>query len=394
MIVTAVTQIVALLALASAAAGVLALAVATWNLTRFVSARRRGEALAASPPIAPTAVTILKPLHGADDDLFDCLESCLRQSHLGPVQLVCSVGDARDPAVAIVKALQQAHPGTDIALVVAAEGHGSNRKISNVINAMTVAKHDVLVLADSDIRVDPGYLVRILGALHRPGVGIVTCAYRGVPGGTVWTELLTRGIDHHFLPNVVTGVSLGLAEPCMGSTLALSRSTLERIGGFERFADALADDYEIGRAVRGLGLRLVIAPGLVVHVARPSGLRALLDQEVRWQRTIRTIDPAGFAGSFVTHTLPLAGLAVLLSGAKPWSIVAIVALMSSRGLLIAAIDRRLGWPRRRPGLWIVRDLMSFAVFLAAFASRKVVWRGRRLDVRVDGSMTEHGAQSR
>ncbi len=180
----------------------------------------------------------------------------------------------------------------------------------------------MIVLADSDMLVGRDYLDRVVAALERPGVGAVTCLYRGIAVPGIWSRLATQWIDFHFLPSVVVGMALGLAKPCFGSTIALRRDTLERIGGFMAFKDRLADDYAIGEAVRGLGLSVAVPRDLVLgHTCTAASFGALLRQELRWSRTIRSLDPAGFVGSAVTHPIAWATLAPSgpASALPPWA---------------------------------------------------------------------------
>jgi ceramide glucosyltransferase len=249
---------------------VLALAGCAYQLLAVHLLRR----LLAPPPPRESqpwpGVTVLKPLHGAEPGLEAALASLLAQDYPGPVQVVFGVQDPTDPAQAIVGALRRAHPAADVALAVDATEHGANRKVSNLINMARQARHDVLITADSDIVVGPGYLRGVVAALEDPQVGVVTCPYRGLPGRGLWSWLAAMGLSYQFLPSVAVGVGLKMATPCMGSTVALRRETLARIGGFAAFTDQLADDYAIGAAVRSIGLRSVVAPVLVGHLCARS----------------------------------------------------------------------------------------------------------------------------
>ncbi len=223
------------------------------GIRRAVSRDERYPPLADYPP-----VSILKPLYGDEPGLLENLATFCVQDYPAPFQIVCGVHDPDDTAVVTVERLRALYPGVDIKLVADARRHGSNAKVSNLINMLPSARHDLLVLSDSDIAVPPDYLRRVADALAQPGVGAVTCLYTGKPLGGLAAQLSAMGIDYHFLPNVVTGVSLGLAKPCFGSTIALDRVVLDQIGGLQSFASVLADDYEIGRAVRAKGLRVAI----------------------------------------------------------------------------------------------------------------------------------------
>ena len=208
------------------------------------------QARAASAP----AVTMLKPLHGDEPGLLDNLDSFCRQDYPGPIQVVFGVQDPNDGAIAVVGHLRKAQTTRDLDLVIETKVHGLNRKVSNLVNMAPCIRHDVVVLADSDMRVDPDYLSRVVAALEAPGVGAVTCLYYGVPVAGPWASLAALAINAHFLPGVVVGLAVGLARPCFGSTLALRRRTLSEIGGFIAFVDCLADDYAMGKALRARGL--------------------------------------------------------------------------------------------------------------------------------------------
>ncbi len=330
---------------------------------------------------------MLKPLHGDEPRLYQNLATVLRQDYPGPVEVIFGVGDRSDAAVAVVAQLKADYPAPAIKLVVDPRRGGQNGKVSNLMNMAEHARHELIVLADSDIAVGPDYLHRLAVAMAEPGVGAVTCLYRGVPLPNVWSRLATQWIDFHFMPNVLVGMVLGLAKPCFGSTIALRRETLKRIGGFAAFKDVLADDYAIGDAVRKLGLRVAVPTDLVLgHLCAAASPGAVLRQELRWARTIRSVDPAGFFGSLVTHPIPLATIAVLWSGFAGLALGVLGTAVASRLLLQLLICRFI---RIRPkGLILgpVRDYAAFLVFLLSFWPGSIDWRGHRLALRSDGTL--------
>ncbi len=345
----------------------------------------------AKPPAALSvrgpSLTLLKPLCGAEAGLEANLRSFCSQDYPGPIQVVLGVQDPADPAATVAKRLVEAFPSLDIDLTVDPRSHGTNRKISNVINSFSLSRGEIVVLSDSDIRVGPTYLQQITAALQAPGVGLVTCLYRGLPVAGVWSRLAAAEIDHRFLPSVLVGLRLGLAKPCFGSTIALAAETLRRIGGFEAFTDQLADDYAIGAAVRRLGLKVAIPPMVIDHVCSEESFAELARRELRWARTIRLVDPLGYAGSVVTHPLPFALAAAALPGSGSVSL-AVLALVLACGLLVPLqFARSLGGGRVPVWLAPLRDLLSFAIFLASFLPRPVSWRGHRYKVGPDGTLT-------
>lgn len=340
------------------------------------------------PPEPLPAVTILKPLYGADPGLENALASFLAQDYAAPIQIVFGVQDAADPALKTVVRLKQRFPARDIAVVADARTYGSNRKVSNLVNMMEAAKHNVLVLADSDIVAAPFYLAAVVAALSRPDVGAVSCLYTGEALGNHWSKLAAMGVSYHFLPNACVGIASGMAHPSFGSTIALTRATLAGIGGFIAFADYLADDYEIGRAVRAKGLRIAYPPLTVSHGLSETRVAELVRHELRWARTIRVIDPMGHWGSFITHALPLALIGAGFLGFSPVSYMVLTAVLASRLSLKARIDHIVG-QRTGPALLLpARDMLSFGLFIVSLFGTRVEWRGNRLRVKKSGAMSQ------
>ena len=332
---------------------------------------------------APTAldpVTIVKPLYGAEPRLIENLAGFLAQDHAAPVQLLCGMQRPDDPAIAAVEALRRTHPDATIDLIVDGRRHGSNAKIGNLINMAGHIRHDIVVLSDSDIAVDRAYLGAILEALAKPGVGAVTCLYRGRADRGVWSRLGAMGIDLHFLPGALIGLAAGLARPCMGSTIALRRETLDRIGGFAAFVDILADDHAIGEAVRGLGLEVAVPDMLVTHGCDEASFAALWRQELRWNATIAGIDPLGYAGSFILHPLPIALLGGACIGFSGTAWAAIALALGARGVMAL----RLGECPAALLLIPLRDMLSVTLFILGNFARSVDWRGARLTMTKDG----------
>src|SRR6266436_3356293 len=242
-------------------------------------------------------VTVMKPLHGAEPGLYENLHSFARQDY-PLVQLVLGVGNAKDSALPAARALIRDLPESDIALVIDTLVRGSNQKVANLENMLAAARHDILVLADSDMRVDRRYLAAVTVPLLDPGTGAVTCLYQGVATAGKWAELGAMHINFGFLPSVLAAEALGINRGCFGATIAMRRETLTRIGGFIAVRDELADDQRIGEEVRAHGLTVVLSRYLVEARVSELSLAALWFHELRWARTIRTIAPAGFVASF------------------------------------------------------------------------------------------------
>lgn len=362
-----------------AGAGCLYLGYAVSVAAGFVA--EPAQALAEWP-----AVTILKPLRGDEPALSRCLTSFIGQDYPAPVEIVFGVQAADDPAIDVVRRLEKDASSRNLRLVVDESIHGPNRKIGNLINMSPAIRHQVVVLADSDIEAPEGYLRRVAAALSEPGVGGVTCLYRGVPAAGLWSRLSALGIDAHFLPNVLVGLRLGMATPCFGSTIALRRGDLDAIGGFAAFSNVLADDYAIGAALRDQGLTVAVPGFLVGHHCAERSLAEVWRHELRWARTIRSVDPRGHLGSIVTHPLPFALLAAA-TGAPVAGLALASLAVACRIVLLHALRRGHDGPPPAVSLVPLRDLLSFAVFVWSFCGHKLTWRGRRYRVAPDGVLT-------
>lgn len=216
----------------------------------------------------------------------------------------------------------------------------------------------------------------------------MTCLYRGDAGRGLWSHLSAMAVDFHFFPSVLVGTRLAKARPCFGATIALSTETLTKIHGFAAFAAHLADDYAIGEAVRATGQRVAVSRHIVTHRCNERSWTELFFHELRWARTIRSIDPVGFAGSFVTHPLPFAGLALACGGAPTAALGCLALTIACRASLQWQVERVLGRPSHCWMLGPLRDALSLLVFLSSFTTDMVEWRGRRYRIGDDGTIEE------
>jgi len=348
---------------------------------RFAAARVPGAG--ELPP-----VTLLKPLHFDSPGLEEDLDTFLSQDYPSQIQIVFGVQDDSDPAIAVVNHLKARHPDIDIALVIDQRRYGSNAKICNLINMAEHAKHGVLVLSDSDIAVPRDYLKKVVGALLQPGVGAVTCPYTGHAGASAWSTLAAMGTSYNFLPDMVFGTWWGIADACLGSTIALTRATLDNIGGFNAFSNYLADDYEIGRSIRHRGQRIAVLPMAVSHRSTEETLADLFHHELRWSRTVRVLRPWSHAGAVITHPFPLALAGFALLGAHVVPVAVLALALLARWTLKSQVERAFATNSGPAWLLPVRDTISVAVFMASFFGQKVAWRGSRFEVEASGAMSQ------
>jgi len=355
---------------------------------RFAKARGRGV-LSPRPP----AVTILKPLCGDEPLLEEALVSCFRQDY-PEFQIVFGIQNPKDPALAVVRRLCERFPERDVAVVVDPTPHGPNRKVANLINMLPSARHEVLVISDSDLHLPADYLERLVVHLEKPGAGLVTSLYIGSPPtANGWAARMgSTQISHCFLPGVLLSRELG-REDCLGSTAMLTRDTLERTGGFRALVQLLAEDNVLGQRVKGLGLSVELADTIPTATVPEPNLRALWEHEIRWTSTIRALAPVSLCGSTLQYPLFWSLLAVLFSGGAPWSLVLFVAGWTLRWVATALIDSALKPMVGRPALltpfWMlpIRDLLSMAEIATSFGVDEVVWRGHKLGTNSDARPT-------
>ncbi|EON19817.1 cell wall biosynthesis glycosyltransferase [Cupriavidus sp. GA3-3] len=328
------------------------------------------RAPAASGGTATTPVSVLKPLCGAEPRLHENLATLCRQRHPS-FQLVFGVHAADDPAIAVVERLRRDFPACDIALVVDPQVHGTNLKVSNLVNLFAQAKHDVLVIADSDIAVPPDYLARVTAPLADAGVGVVTCLYRGNPTGGRWSRIGAQFINDWFAPSVRIAHAGGSQRFAFGATIALRRDALVSVGGFEVLADRLADDFWLGELTRRQGLRTVLSDVVVSTDVTEEHFADLWRHEVRWLRTIRSLNPLGFAFTFITFTWPMLVLGVLLAPLP--AVLALATLgVIARSMMAGSVAAALRAP--------LRDAMLLAGWAVALTGKRVRWREQVLPV--------------
>jgi ceramide glucosyltransferase len=352
-------------------------------------ATRRFAARASTMQRESPPVSVLKPLCGEDPGLFDNLASFCRQNY--PAwQVVFGVQAPDDPAIAVVRRLIVEFPAADLALVVDAARPHANLKVANLQNMLPSARHDLVVIADSDMRVGPDYLAAVAAPFADLEIGLVTCLYRALPAAGTWSTLAAMHINHGFLPQALVAAALAPQAGCFGATLALRRGTLTEIGGLAAIADALADDYALGAAVRRIGRKVVLSPYIVDNITVEPSLGALFRHELRWARTIRAVAPAGFLGLVITQPMVLA-LAALALGAQPLAAAAMLGVaLSCRAVMVRMVDRALALPATPLWLVPVRDLLSFAVFIASFFIRTVAWRDRTFRIGPKGRLILDG----
>jgi ceramide glucosyltransferase len=355
-----------------------------WSAARFLRERNGVHPSAALPPIS-----ILKPLKGTDPEIYESFRShCLQE--YPEYEIIFGVNDPNDPAVESVKRLQHEFPDRRIHLVVSTKILGANVKVSNLAQMLEVARYDHLIVNDSDIRVAPDYLQRVTAPLADSKVGMVTCLYRGVAGATLGSRLEALGISTDFCASVLAARQLeGGIRFGLGSTLAFRRAELEEIGGFSSFVDYLADDYELGKRIAGLGLAVELSEVVVETYLPAYRLRDFFAHQLRWARGVRDARSRGYFGLVFTFGLAWGLLALAASGGALWACGILLFTL----LLRLAVALIVGWNilRDRQVLkyaWLIplRDLVAVVVWIASLGGHIVTWRGDRFRLE-NGKLT-------
>ena len=344
---------------------------------KFLTRKRRHQASAEAdlPP-----VSILKPLKGADPEMYESLRSHCMQTY-PRYEILFGIDDPLDPAAEIVRQLMAEFSRPPIRLIVCQTQLGANGKVSTLATLADLAAHEYLLVADSDIRVEADFLARVIVELNQPSVGLITCLYRAVARDTVGSRLESLGISTDFAAGVLVARALekGLRF-ALGAAMVLRRSELAAIGGFEALADYLADDYELGRRIWALGRRVELSKAIVETYPPAYDFKAFFAHQLRWARTIRAARPGGYAGMLMTFTLPWAILTLALWPTAVWAQCLCVVALGLRAAMALVTARLVLGDRRALGsLWLLplRDLMAVVVWLAGWLGQTVVWRGER-----------------
>jgi ceramide glucosyltransferase len=387
---------------------VLTLAGMGYFLAAMVAARaflvgRRAPLAAFSP-----GVSILKSLKGLDLGMIDAFRSHCRQAYAGEVELLFGVSSLTDPAVSAVEQLKREFPTHSIQLIRCPTRLGTNGKVSTLVQLASHARHNFLIINDSDITVSPRYLERVMAhfapplhsSSHAPHhgkaqkeVGLVTALYRGRANATLPSRLEALGIATDFQAGVLLSRMIeGGLHYGLGSTLAVSRNALDKIGGLLPLVDHLADDYELGARVDQAGYRVELSAEVVETAIPAYSWRGFVDHQLRWARTVRDARPWGYAGLIFTHGLACALLNVLASGLSPLSLWLLGLSFFLRLTLAMMVGTQvLGDHQVLPnlGLLPLRDLVAMAVWVAGFAGNTIVWRGERFLLK-DGKLQRVG----
>jgi len=381
-------QIVAVIGIASSSLYYL---LCLGSAVTFFRERKAGEG--ARPTQAMPPISILKPLKGIDPEIYESFRSHCMQDY-PEYEIIFGVSDPSDPVIESVRRLQLEFPDRRIRMIVRSTILGANVKVSNLAQMIKDARYDYLIVNDGDIRVERDYLSRVTAPLADPHVGMVTCLYRGVAGGTVGSRLESLGISTDFCASVLAARQLeGGIRFGLGSTLAFRKPDLDKIGGFDSFVDYLADDYELGKRIAALGLDVKLSDVVVETFLPAYRLRDFVAHQLRWARGVRDARAGGYFGLIFTFGMLWALVAVAASAGSLWSWAGLAFVLSLR-LTVAFV---VGWRVLRSGdavryAWLIplRDLIAVAVWIISLGGHTVTWRGERFRLK-NGKLARIGS---
>jgi ceramide glucosyltransferase len=363
-------------------AGAVALGLSQWAAWRHF---RRCAALPLPNP--PPAVSILKPVEGADARTRDALASFCRVRYPGRVEVLVGTIHPGDPVVSIVGQLQREMPDRSIRLVLAPL-LGMNRKTSIMETLWREASGQYLFFSDADVMASPDYLERLLPLLLVPGTGCLTCLPRGIQARRLGARLIALHYDFNYLLQWMLAQWTTGIDWAIGHTVAVPRQVLERLGGFRGFLDHLADDYEVGHRTAALGLRVVV-PGYLLDCVMPhEGAWDAMRRLLRWKRTIRRARGLGFVGMGLTYPVFWALVLAALQPLAWWSWATLATVIAVRLVLAHQLQSWIRFPDWHRCWWLLPllDVFEGLTFIGAFTGRSVVWAGRRYCLMPDGTL--------
>lgn len=349
-----------------------------WAAARFMGAPVRPSGY--KPPI-----TVLKPIYGMDKGLEENLLSLCRQDY-PDYQIVIGVQRTTDPALPLLRRLAQEYPDR-ITLVVKPSEPVVNGKVQNLVNALEHARHEILIISDSDVRLAPDYLSSIVAPLADPGIGYVCTLYRSA-GADHWFEKLeVLSLNADFLPSLIFSAVTGAATFCIGASVAFRASDLKAAGGMAALGDYLVEDHELGRRLLGLGKRLHLSPHIVEITADYPTFSTWWHHQIYWDQNTWAANPVGFTLTILTRAVPFAAIYAAVRGFDTVGLAVLTTALAVRLGTAAVIAAR--YLRDREGLralWLLplRDILALATWYIALTRRTFVWRGHRFGLTKDG----------
>jgi ceramide glucosyltransferase len=366
------------------------LAFSLISLSCAVNYFKDQEPVPEHPHLSP-GVSILKPVKGMDEDSYDNFASFCCQEYAGNVQIIFAAASPDDPVIGVIRQLMADFTNHDISLIINPALHGPNQKVSNLINAFPQARHEILIVSDSDISVAADYLHAVTAHFSDPQIGLVTSLYRTSDVHGIATALEATGFTVEMIPNVLVARHLEGITFALGASMAVRREALAAIGGFESLAGYLADDYQLGNQIHRAGWQIALDRCFVESVIKPENLMTVFSRQLRWARTMRVSRPGGYLASGITHPFPALMLATILAPTPAIGLAAVALLYGVRLAVCTIFSRLIVRDELFPRwLWLVplRDMLAFFTWALSFLGNRVEWRGSRFVLKAGGKIEE------
>ena len=345
---------------------------------------RAGGVPAESGRHAPP-ITMLKPIYGLERNLERNLRSAFAQDY-PDYQVVLSVQRLDDPALPLLRSLEREY-GPGRATVVAVQSEPVvNGKVQNLQNGLSAARHELIVISDSDVFTPPDYLRRIAAPFRDEKLGYVCTLYKAVDARSWYEQLELLTYNAEFIPSTVFAYMTGASGLCLGASVALHRKTLEAIGGLESLADYLVEDYELGRRILERGQRMVLLPYFVDLTVDLDSAKSWWRHQIYWDQNTRAARPMGFAASVLTRAVPFA---LLYSGIRLFDPLGLSVFAAALMLRLATAACTAAMFRDKAtlrALWLLplRDIAGLLFWVLALGKRKFVWRGHEFELSSGG----------
>jgi ceramide glucosyltransferase len=343
------------------------------------------------------AVTILKPVYGLDPEMAENLRSFCQQDYPN-YQIIFGLHDKNDPALPVIKKIIKEFKEIDVSFIVDSKLHGANHKVSNLINMTPTAKHDYFLIADSDMRVPENYLSNVMAPFSDETIGAVTCLYSGSARGKIASSLNAMFINEWFFPSVLISKFLQPIKYCLGATMIVRRNIMNELGGFKALSSYLADDYMLGKLVTDLGYKIHLSNFIVENVVEEASIKDLIIHELRWARTLRRVEPLGYAFTFLTDTLVISFITAitiyLTTGNLLWASLPVLLIFIAR-IVLHKRTSQITNSKSAGYIWMIplRDVLSFYIRVISFTGNSIQWRNNSFNVDHAGQIhTEQHSQ--
>ncbi len=354
-----------------------------WTIARFFTSKSvTKDSIEFKPP-----VTVLKPVRGLEKNLKSQLRTICIQDYPN-YQVIYSIQDIEDPALPILEEIQAEMGSERVSIVISQAEAGANGKVNNLVGAMEEAAHDIIIISDSDTYLKPDYIKSIVAPLANPDVGCVCTLFKAVRAEKWFEKMELLTINTDFIPSVIFAAVTGASNACLGPSVAISRKTLQELGGLESLADYLVEDYELGRRVWTSGKKMLLLPYVIDVVIDLDNWHHWWNHQVYWDQNTYLARPAPFIATILIRAIPFALLFAIVRLGDPLGLIVLAVTVAVRLLTALVTSQELQDREGLRSLYLLplRDTVGLIFWLLAFTKRTVVWRGIEFRLTKNGKM--------